>query len=764
MKPDHSPTDTEIDTGLTVAAAVLRKIVPLVEQYETSGGFEITPAASRGSGTTGSTPGSAPPPTGSTGAGTQTSTGSGTSPTWITSLNDTVIKTDMTAASTGGVVSEAGMGQLFLDLAAELGNTNTTLSASQLSDLQTIAADLNVGETASPYVTYVTDAAINGNAANATWTGGAASAIALGNLGVGSTAMQIVELADKWFLGADLPSSTVQMSGESTFSVYYSQVANPLFDAAGPSINDINQGWLGDCYLLSSLAECAAQDPSLITSMITDNGNGTYGVRFFVNGSAEFITVSNDLADGGTAFNRGTDIWASLVEQAYAQAQAIGNITGNGSNYFNYGNSFSTIANGGYPEYALEEITGASTITDFYGNGSSWTQYTYDDTLSFQSAASGLMTSSVLAILVGDLAAGDDVVLASRTYAYDSSGYTTLVANHAMSVYGYDSATGMLEIRNPWGVQAGQSWDTNFEVSLSTLLADGDTITVDNMGVAPSAPPSVVNGALVSAAAGLQASAAITAFSIADTAANVGGAFTSLANDSKLTSITLTDPGTPQFTLTASQFTADNAVLAKIISAYGLTVTGAAASAATGLQSNAQVTAFTVSDTASHVTTALPALNADTKLTALTVSGTTSSNTINLTGSKVAATINLNGDSASARSGLTAPTLKFIGTPDTVTLGTGASTINYTLAPSGGIETIFNFTPGLDHLDINLNGAANKVLHAADTTYNGQHAISLYSSADPSHGVVLADLSSGLKAATLMSSHVTFSGGIAVIT
>jgi len=29
---------------------------------------------------------------------------------------------------------------------------------------------------------------------------------------------------------------------------------------------------------------------------------------------------------------------------------------------------------------------------------------------------------------------------------------------------------------------------------------------------------------------------------------------------------------------------------------------------------------------------------------------------------------------------------------------------------------------------------------------------------------VLADLSSGLKAATLMSSHVTFSGGIAVIT
>jgi hypothetical protein len=681
-------------------------------------------------------------------------------PAWIGSLKDATIKADMTAASAGGTVSETGMAQLFLDIAAELGNTNSTLSASQLNDLKTIAADLNVGETASSYVTYITDALIDGNAANGVWTGGATAPIALGNLAVGSTAMQIVELADKWFLGADLPSSTVQMNGESAFSVYYSAVANPLFGAAGPSINDINQGWLGDCYLMASLAEVASQDPSAISSMITDNGNGSYGVRFFVNGTAEYVTVSNDLADGGTAFNRAPDIWASLVEQAYAEVQAGGVITGNGSN-FNYGNSFSTIANGGFPEYALEEITGASTITDFYGNGPTWTKYVYDDTLSFQSSASGLTSSSVLAILAADLAQGDDVVLASRTYAYDSSGYTTLVADHAMSVYGYDSATGLLEIRNPWGTQIGQSWDTTFEVSLTTLLAAGDTITVDNMTVAS---PSVVNGALVSAAAALQASAMVTAFSISDSAANVRAAFASLASDTKLTSITLTDPTTPQFTLTATQYTADSAVLAKIISAYGLTVTGAAASTATALQSNPRVTAFSVSDTAAHVTAALSSLNADSKLTALTVSGTTSADTINLTGTKVAATINLNGDTASARNGLTSPTLKFIGTPDSITLGTGASTINYTLAPSGGIETIFNFTLGLDHLDINLNGAANKVLHATDTTYNGQHAISFYSGADPTHGIVLADVGSGMKAATLLSSHLTYSGGVAVIT
>jgi hypothetical protein len=757
MRSDHSLQDIKIDIGLYGAAAALLKNVPSGERNLPAGGREIDVPVSRASSAAVSTPGSAAATT-SGSVSAPAPTGAGTAPAWIASLSDPVIKTDMAAAAAGGTVSETGMAQLFSDLAAELTTDNTTLSASQLNDLQTIAADLNVGETASSYVTYLTDALILGNPANSAWTGGAASATTLGYLGVGSTAAQLGELDDKWFLGSDLPSSTVQMSGEQTFSVSYWAVNNPVFGPEGPSINDINQGYLGDCYLLSSLAECASQDPSIITSMITNNGDNTYGVRFFVDGIAEYVTVNNDLADGGTAFNRATDIWASLVEQAYAEVQATGVITGNG---FSYGNSFSTIANGGYPEYALEEITGASAITDFYGNGASWTKYVYDDTLSMQSMAAGLATSSVLATLVADLAQGDDAVLASRTNATDSFGNTTLVSDHAMSIYGYDSTTGELEIRNPWGTQSGQYWDTTFEVSLNTLLADGDTITVDNMTVSS---PSVVTGALVSAASGLQASTAVTAFTISDTAADVSAGLTSLVTDTKLTSITLTDPATPALTLTDAQFTADGVVLAKIISAYALTVTGATAAAATGLQATPNVTAFSVSDTAANVTAGLSSLNADSKLTALTVSGTASADTLNLTGSNVAATINLGGDPASARGGLTAFSLRFLGSPDSVTLGSAASTINYTLAPSSGVETIFNFRLGLDDLAINLNGASNSVLRAANTNYGGQHAIALYSSSDPSHGVVLADLSSGLKAATLMSSHVTFSGGMAVIT
>jgi len=365
----------------------------------------------------------------------------------------------------------------------------------------------------------------------------------------------------------------------------------------------------------------------------------------------------------------------------------------------------------------------------------------------------------VLAMLATDLAEGSDLILSSYTNATDISGNITLVADHAMSIYGYDSTTGELEIRNPWGTEAGQTWDTTFEVSLSTLLADGDIISVDDMTVSS---PSVVIGAMVSAAAGLQASTTVTAFTISDSAADVSAGFASLATDSKLASITLTDAGIPALTLTAAQYTADGAVLAKIISAYDLTVTGAAASAAAGLQANAGVTAFSVSDTAANVTATLSSLNADSKLSGLTITGTASGDTLNLTGSKVAATIYLNGDTASASGGLAVPTLRFMGTPDAITLGSGASTIDYTMAPSGGIETIFNFQLGLDALDINLNSTTGG-LEAANTTYNGQKAISIFSSADPSHGIVLADVSSSLKAATL-ASHVTVSGGIAVIT
>jgi hypothetical protein len=399
-------------------------------------------------------------------------------PSWVRSLTTASIAADMAAADVNGMVSYSGLTKLFTDLDTILVNTNTKLTAAEFNDLKTIAANLNNGMSTSGYLTSITQALVNGNAANATWTGGAASATALGNLATGASATQFSELIGKWFLGTDLPSSKVIL-GNTSFSVSYSTSSKPLFASSGPSMNDINQGYLGDCYLLASLAEAAKQDPSAITSMFSSNGNGTYGVRFYVNGTARYVTVNASLANGGNVFNSGADLWASLAEKGYAELQASGVVTGNS---VNFGNSWTTIGNGGAPEMALEEITGASAITDFRASGGSWAKVVYNSSFGVTAYTTGSSTASVLSTLISDLALGDDLVLSSWTNAKDSAGKVTLVASHAMSVYGYDAATGMLQIRNPWGTMNGQYWDTTFEVSLATLLADGDTITVDNVG------------------------------------------------------------------------------------------------------------------------------------------------------------------------------------------------------------------------------------------------------------------------------------------
>ena len=285
-------------------------------------------------------------------------------PSWISQLSTSSIAADMSAAIVNGQVTYSGLLTLLKDVDFKL--TSTGLTTAQFNDLKTIVTNLNNGVTTSAYLTGIMKALVMGNTMNATWTGGGPSSATLGNLAVGSSATKLSELIGKWFLGTDLPNSRVSMSGASTFSVAYSNSSKPVFAAAGPSMNDINQGDLGDCYLLSCLAEVAYKNPNVISSMITSNGNNSYGVRFYISGTPQYVTVNTSLANGGGIFNSGTNIWASLVEKGYAQLQAGGVYTGNS---INYGNSWSTIGNGGAPEFALEEITNSPTITDFRASG-----------------------------------------------------------------------------------------------------------------------------------------------------------------------------------------------------------------------------------------------------------------------------------------------------------------------------------------------------------------------------------------------------------
>ena len=135
---------------------------------------------------------------------------------------------------------------------------------------------------------------------------------------------------------------------------------------------------------------------------------------------------------------------------------------------------------------------------------------------------------------------------------------------------------------------------------------------------------------------------------------------------------------------------------------------------------------------------------------------------LNLSSVTTPQTINLGTNSASVSAGLNKPALTFLGLPQTITLGSGGSTINYALQASSGIEEISNFALGHDVLNINLLGVLSSTLQAYDTKVGTANAISLTSTTDVSHGIVL--LNTGSVTAGILQSHITFTGGHAIIT
>ncbi len=106
--------------------------------------------------------------------------------------------------------------------------------------------------------------------------------------------------------------------------VYKDYSGHVLFSDAGPSANDVKQGYLGDCYFLATLASVAKVNPNLIRQSVVDLGDGTYGVQFNRNGAKLFIRVDGQLptwsgqlayADQGAQ----SSIWVAIMEKAFVQ-------------------------------------------------------------------------------------------------------------------------------------------------------------------------------------------------------------------------------------------------------------------------------------------------------------------------------------------------------------------------------------------------------------------------------------------------------------
>jgi hypothetical protein len=388
-----------------------------------------------------------------------TETSAAMQPSFLSELNNAQIRADVADALGGGdTLTYQGMLHI-LDDAAVGGMT-----ASKFSTLETLASLLNApgGIATSEYVQDISRSLIDGDPANTFWTGGKPKPTELRDLSATSSEQQVDQLIDKWFLGTDHPSTTHVGAGPvvPTWEVQH----GPLFAANEPSYLDVNQGVAGDCWFLSTLADVALQDPAAIKSMITDNGNGTYGVRFFVDGLATYVTVDNQLpfvtknwenGNGSTLEfangAKGQPIWAELVEKAFAELNAEPDaIHGHTTNTAS--NAYSGIVDG-YASYALEEITGQNSVSYYSSN----------------------LVTNVKTI--GEaFESGEELEVSFGTLPKGYQG--NLVGDHVMEIIGYNSGSESFEIHNPWGSANETAKSMTFTMSVQDLAAAGASITV----------------------------------------------------------------------------------------------------------------------------------------------------------------------------------------------------------------------------------------------------------------------------------------------
>ena len=240
---------------------------------------------------------------------------------------------------------------------------------------------------------------------------------------VKSVATTKVVAAGRDLVGQNLtdPKVTNAATGYANFA------GRPLFADGGPTIADVMQGGVGDCYYLSVLASVAKTKPELLRQTIVDLGDGTFAVRFRKGTSDVYVRVDADLPTtvaGEPAYaglgEQGA-LWAALMEKAWAAFR-----TGSGG--------YAAIEGGWMEEsYAALRIPSVSTMS---GTG-----------------------QALLTAMAAALAAGKSVTFAVASPPAGAN----LVSYHAYTVdkviVGPDGKPTGLRLRNPWGIDNNTTTD-----------------------------------------------------------------------------------------------------------------------------------------------------------------------------------------------------------------------------------------------------------------------------------------------------------------
>ncbi len=207
--------------------------------------------------------------------------------------------------------------------------------------------------------------------------------------------------------------------------------SGPLF-VNGVKTEDVQQGYLGDCYFPAAIAAIAQQNPDALKNMIKANGDGTYSVTFkkvdwyTKEVTTQTVKVDGDLytRNGEAAYGRSAgakdpksmELWFPLLEKAWAKMHT----------------SYNAIGNGGVASDVFEAVlggTGEQIGTDV-GDAKVW------------SAIKKAIDAKK------PVAAGTHEDNGPVNYTN-----TGVYGDHAYSVLGYEEKNGekLVILRNPWG-------------------------------------------------------------------------------------------------------------------------------------------------------------------------------------------------------------------------------------------------------------------------------------------------------------------------
>ena len=196
-----------------------------------------------------------------------------------------------------------------------------------------------------------------------------------------------------------------------------------LWGAGGFQYNSLNQGYLGDCWFLSTMENLGNRDPNLVKNLFLGqdlNNSRIYGIQFYDLGAPTTVVIDDylpfyswgDVVLGKPSDNKG--LWPMLLEKAFGKFHG---------NYH--------AVEGGEPSRSLEVMT---SYPGYYKSNS------------------GRTVDDLWNELVENTAANSFMAAGTRGSPSYPNG---LVNNHAYSLFGaYKLSNGvrLVKLSNPWGV------------------------------------------------------------------------------------------------------------------------------------------------------------------------------------------------------------------------------------------------------------------------------------------------------------------------